>query len=136
MNPNKMRARGMRGHPGLRMLHNVHAAAFHSSPARFCLRMLGKVVVEIESAIESRRQRLAVKNDCADERGSVIAAFLQQFGQRGMRRRQRNGKIGDAMSAGQQSGQNAGVRGIGDRTGGECLGEANALSASPSSAGV
>ena len=55
VDPNKMRAGGMRGHPGFRMLHNFHAAPLYPSPARLGLRMLGEVVVEIESAIQARR---------------------------------------------------------------------------------
>ena len=49
----------------------------------FGLRMLGKVVVEIEAAIEARGQSLAVENDCADECGGVIALLLQQLRQVG-----------------------------------------------------
>ena len=89
--------------------------------------MRGKVIVEIESAIQTGRQGLAVENDRADECGGVIAALLQQLRQSGMRRSQRHGKIGDAMRAGQQSGQNAGMRSIGDRAGSEGLGKANAV---------
>ena len=44
-----------------------------------------------------------------------------------MRRRQRHGKIGDAMAAGQQAGQDAGVRSVSDRAGSERLGETNAV---------
>ncbi len=62
--------------------------------------MFGEVVVEIEAAIQSWRQRLAVKNDCADERGSVIAIFLQQFRKSDMRGSKGNCKIGDPMIAG------------------------------------
>jgi hypothetical protein len=44
-----------------------------------------------------------------------------------MRRRQRDGKIGDPMVAGQQSGENRDVCSIGDRAGSECLSKANAV---------
>ena len=76
MNPHEMWAGGMRGHPRLRVLHNVCAAAFHSSPSGFGLRVLGKVVVEIESAVEAWSERLAVENDRADERGGVVSIPL------------------------------------------------------------
>ena len=109
------------------MLHDVLPAALYSSPARFCLGLRRKVVVEIEAAIQARGQGLAVEDDRADESGGVIAVLLQQLGQRRMRRRQRHGKIGDAMRAGQQAGQDAGVRSVGDRAGCERLGEANAV---------
>ena len=89
--------------------------------------MRGKVVVEIESAVEAWSQGLAVEDDRADEGGGVISVLLQQLCQRGMARRQRHGKIGDAMRAGQQAGQDTGVRSVGDRAGSERLGEANAV---------
>ena len=46
---------------------------------------------------------------------------------RGMRRRQRHGKISDPMRAGQQAGQNAGVRSVGKRAGSKCLGEPDSI---------
>ncbi len=52
---------------------------------------------------------------------------LQQLCQRGMARRQRHGKIGDAMGAGQQARQDRGMRSVRDRAGSERLGEANAV---------
>ncbi len=89
--------------------------------------MRGKVIVEIESAVEAGSQRLAVENDRADEGGGAISVPLQQLGQRGMARRQRHGKIGDAMGAGQQARQDRGMRSVGDRAGSERLGKANAV---------
>lgn len=44
-----------------------------------------------------------------------------------MGRCQRDGKIGDTVTAGQQSGQNAGVGCIRNRAGRECLAEADAV---------
>ena len=117
----------MRRDPGLGMLHNVHPAPLHASPARLGLRMLGEIVVEIEAAIQARRQSLAVENDRADKGGGVVAVLLHQFRQSRMGRRQRYGKIGHAVAAGQQSGQNAGVGGIGDRAGGKRLAEADSV---------
>ena len=72
MHPNEMRSGRMRFHPGLRVLDDVHSAPLDSSPARLRLRVLGKVVVEIEAAIQARGQGLAVENHRADERGGVI----------------------------------------------------------------
>ncbi len=71
-----MRAGRMRGHPGFRVLHDFHAAPLYSSPARFSRRMLGKIVIEIESAIQTRRQSFAIENDRANERRSAVAVLL------------------------------------------------------------
>ena len=127
MDPDKMRAGGMRGHPCFRVLHYIRAAAFHPAPTRFCLGLRRKVVIEIEAAIQTRGECVAVQNDCPDEGRGVIALRLQQGCQSRMRRRQRHGKIGDAMTAGQQAGQDAGVRSVGDRTRREGMGETNAV---------
>ena len=131
MDPNEMRSGGMRGHPCFRVLHHIRAAPFDPAPARFCLGLRGKVVVEIEAAIQSRGQRVAVEDDRADEGRGVIAVRLQQRGQRGMSGRQRHGKIGDAMAAGQKAGQDAGVRSVGDRAGRERMSETNAVFRQP-----
>jgi len=39
--------------------------------------MLREIVIEIESAIETRRQGLAVENHSPDERGGAIALILE-----------------------------------------------------------
>jgi len=71
----------MPGQPRLRMLDDVHASAFDSSPARLGLRMLGEIIVEIEASIEAGSQCFAVKDYRANERCGVIRLFLQQLGQ-------------------------------------------------------
>src|SRR3982074_2285293 len=81
MKPNEAWTRRMRGHPRFRMLHHLQAPSFHSSPARLRLRMLREVVIEIESAIQARRQCFAVENDRPNKRGCGIAVLLQQLRQ-------------------------------------------------------
>src|SRR5579863_2892203 len=114
-------------HPGFGMLNNLHAAALDASPAGFRLRMLGEVVVVIEAAVESRGESLAIENDRADESGCVVGVFLEQFGDGGMTGRKRNGEIGHAVRTGQQTGENAGVGSVCNRTGGKRCGEADAV---------
>ncbi len=117
----------MVAHPTLRMLHHFHAPALHPSPARFAGRMLGKVVVEIKSAVEPGGKSLAVQNHSADERRRVVTLRLEQFRPGGMIGRQRHGEVGDAVCARQQPRQNRGVRGIGNRAGSKRLLEADAI---------
>src|SRR5438093_12102167 len=44
-----------------------------------------------------------------------------------MSRSQGDGKIGDPVTAGQQPGEDAGMRSVGDRAGGKCLAKPNAV---------
>ena len=131
MHPDEMRAGGMRGHPCFRVLHDFLTSPLHTTPARFRLGLRRKVVVEIEAAIQSRGESFAVQDDSADESRGVIAVRLQQRGESRMRGCQGHRKISDAMTAGQQAGQDAGVRSVGDRAGCERMGEANAVFRQP-----
>jgi hypothetical protein len=47
------------------MLNHDHAAALHTTPTGLFLRTLGKIVIEIESAIKPRRKGNAIKYDGA-----------------------------------------------------------------------
>src|SRR5439155_23527562 len=127
MNPNKSGAGGMRRKPGFSMLNHIHATALDTSPARLAIGMFGKVVVEIEPAIEARGERLCVENDRPDECPSVIALPFQQLCPSCMAGGQGYSKIGDAMRTRQQPGQDGGVRSIRDRTGRKGLTESNAI---------
>ena len=104
MHPHEVRTRGMLRQPTLRMRDYIHAAALEAPPARFSGRVFGKVVVEIKTPAETGRQCRAVKNHCADERGSAIATRFQQFGDRGMRVRQGDAEIRDPVRTRQQTG--------------------------------
>jgi hypothetical protein len=53
--PDKVRAGALGVEPLLCALRYVHAAALNSSPARFIFHVLRKVIVEIESAIQTVR---------------------------------------------------------------------------------
>src|SRR5262245_28952831 len=97
MHPNEVWPDRMRRQPGLRMLNNLHPTPFYSSPSRLGLRMLRKVVVVIESAIESGRQSFAVENHRAYECSRAISILPQKLGPGGMTGCERNRKIGYAM---------------------------------------
>src|SRR6266550_4150640 len=64
--------------------------------------MLWKIIVEIESTVESRRQRLAVENYCPNERRRLIPLLFEQFCQRRMTCSQRYRKINDAVRTGRK----------------------------------
>jgi hypothetical protein len=89
--------------------------------------MLREVVIEIESAIQARRQCFAVENDRTNKRRGEIAVLAQQLRQSWMRGTQGYGKIRDPMRAGQQSGQDTGMRSVGNWTGSERLLKTNAV---------
>src|SRR5207302_10452090 len=76
VDPDEMRAGGMRVEPRLRMFYHFGAAALDSIPAGFVRGSLGKVIVEIEAAIESGSESLAVENNRADKCSGVIALGL------------------------------------------------------------
>src|ERR1700684_1577806 len=89
--------------------------------------MLGKIVVVIEATIEAGSESFAVEDDRADEGRRVVRLLLKQFGDGRMRGAKRHREIGDTMRAGQQSGENAGVGCVGDRTGRKRLSEADSV---------
>ena len=74
----------MRVEPRLRVLHDFHPPALHSSPARLGFTLRGKIVVELEPAIETGGERLAVQNDGTDKCRVPIASLLERLGQRKM----------------------------------------------------
>src|SRR5580700_2673223 len=111
----------MRAQPLLRVLADIHSAALNASPARFALWVLGKIIVKIEAAIESRRHDFGVENIRADEGRRAVTQRLQQLSQSGMRWRQRHSEIRHAVRARKQSSQNRSVGSIGDGSRGESL---------------
>src|ERR1700680_1653972 len=64
--PYEAGTRRVRVQPCLCALHDLHAAAFDPAPARSRLRVLRKVVVEIKSTVQSRRQGFAIENHRAN----------------------------------------------------------------------
>src|SRR5205807_3308361 len=76
-----------------------------------------------EAAVQPRGESLAVEDHGADERGGAITLLVKYLRQRGVLRRKRYGKVGDAVRARQESGEDCGVRRIGNGTRSECLGE-------------
>ena len=89
--------------------------------------MGGKIIVVVEAAIQSGRQGFAIQDDGANESCRVITLLLEQLRQGRVSTGQRNREIGNAVRARQQSGQDRGVRSIGDRTGRERFRKANAF---------
>src|SRR5580692_1339262 len=117
----------MTAEPALRMLRYFHATTFHPPPSRLACRVLMKVVVEIKSAVEPRRELLAVQNHSSNESRGVVTLRLEQLRPRGMISRQRHGKVGHTVVGRQQSSQNRSVRSVGDRAGSKRLLEADAI---------
>src|ERR1035438_3519362 len=125
------------------MLDNFHAAALDASPALFLFHIgvlafrilaagvqavgLGKIVVEIKPAIKAWSERVAVQDHGSDERGSPGALLLQQVRSGDMLRREWDTKIGDAVHAGQQAGQDRDVGRIRNRAMRERLRETDAI---------
>src|SRR5882724_8341718 len=125
--PNEMRPRWMRIEPRFRVLHHFHSPALKSSPASLGFSLRRKIVVEVEPAIETGGESLAVQNDSADEcRGSVVS-LPKQFRQCCVFWHQRNSKVAHSVGAWQKPRQNTRMGRIGDRAGRECLREANSL---------
>src|ERR1700694_2744003 len=83
--------------PRLRPLNNIYSTTFQAPPPRFLRRVLRKIVVEIESAINSWRQAPAVENHGADKRRRMVSLLLQQLCPGCMRASKRNRKIRDPM---------------------------------------
>src|SRR5215467_3060875 len=93
MNPDKMRTGRMRRHPFFCALHHIHAAPLDSPEAGFRLRMLWEVVIKIESAIKTRSQRFAIKDDSPDKCRGMVALLFQQLRPSRMGGGKRYGKI-------------------------------------------
>src|SRR5580704_3582351 len=102
-----MRSCGMRTEPYFRVLHNLHAAALDSAPARLGFRLGGKIVVEIESAFETWSESLAVQNDGADECRGPVVPLLKKLRDRGVSLGQWNAKVAHSVGAWQQPRQDA-----------------------------
>ena len=113
--------------PRLGVLDDGLGAAFDASPALPGVGFGGKVVVEIEATIEAGSECLAVEDDGSDEGGGLISLFFEQFSPGDVLGRERNSEIGDTVDAGQQAGEDGGVRRVGDGAVRERMGEANAV---------
>ena len=99
----------MRRQPGLGVFDHDLSTALQPVPMSFALHVRRKVVVEIETTIESWSQRFAIENDGADEGGGVISLGLEQLRHRSVRVIQWDSEVRHAVNAGQKPGQNAGV---------------------------
>src|SRR3954447_17762655 len=80
MHPDEVRPGGMSVQPLLSMLGDLGSPALYASPSFLSLRVLGKVVVEVESAIKAGRQAIAIEDNGADKGGGVVPLALQQLG--------------------------------------------------------
>ncbi len=127
VHPHEVRSGAVFLKPTFGVRDDFHAAALDAAPALFSFSLGGKVIVEIEAAIEPGSKRAAVKNHCSDESCGLVAAFLQQFRRGDMLRRKRNAKIGDAVHARQEAGQDRNVRSVCDRAMRKCLREADTI---------
>ena len=103
-------------------------AAFDAAKAVFTFCFRGEVVVEIEAAIEAGRELVAVENYGADEGAGLVSLLFQELGPGDMLGRERDAEIGDAVHAGQQAGEDGGVRSVGDGTVRKGLGKPDAVS--------
>lgn len=124
---------GMRSEPCFSVGDHFIGAAFHAAKARggfavFADRrsVCGKVVVKVEAAIEAGGKRGTVENHGAYEGGSLVPLRLEQLSQCGVASK-RNAEVGNAVRARQQSGEDAGMRSVGDGAGGEGLGKTDAV---------
>src|SRR5260370_5952751 len=126
--PDEVRSGTVFLEPSFGVRDDFHTAALDASPALFSFSLGGKVIVEIEAAIESGSKRVAVENHGSDESRGLVAALLQKLRRGHMLRRERDAKIGDAVYAGQQAGQDCNVRSVRDRAMSERLREANTIS--------
>src|ERR1700730_3175004 len=127
VHPNEVGAGAVLVEPGFGVRDDFHPAALDASPALFSFSLGGKVIVEIEAAIEAGSERVAVENHGSDESRGLVAALFQQLRRSHMLRRERDGKIGDAVHARQEAGQNRNVRSVRDRAMSERLREANTI---------
>src|SRR5208337_971405 len=125
--PHKVRSGAMFLEPTLSVTNDLHAAALDAAPAFFTLGRGGKVIVEIETAIEAGTECVAVENHGSDECRGLVAALFQQFRRSGVLRREWDSEVGDAVYAGQEAGKNRNVRSVRDRAMREGLSEADTI---------
>ena len=123
VNPHEMRTCRVLAQPRFRVSYDDHTAALDASPARLRRRMFGKVIVKIESSIESRSQVLAVEDHRPDKRCGAITWGFEQLRYRWMCCGQWHSEIRHPMRARDKSGENTCVGCIGDRAGCKSLGE-------------
>src|SRR5260370_22178117 len=101
VHPYEMRPGAVLLEPSFGVLDDFHAAALDASPALFLnsirIRSIailaigfGKVIVEIEAAIEAGSERVAVENHRSNKSGGPVAVLLQQFRRRLLLRRAQN----------------------------------------------
>src|SRR5262245_18994767 len=76
MHPYKAWTSAMLSEPTFRVLHDFRTAPLDAPPARLGVRVLGKVIVVVKTAIQAGRQRLAIEDDSANKRGSRVSLFL------------------------------------------------------------
>src|SRR5271155_3109704 len=67
MHPNKVWSGSVLIEPGFGVRDDLHPAALDASPAFFGIGLDGKVIVEIEAAIEAGSKRVAVENHGSNE---------------------------------------------------------------------
>src|ERR1700721_546886 len=100
MHPNEMRSGAMLFKPSFGVIDDFHAATLHASPVFFflCVGLLGagilcaeilsvairtiglrKIIVIVEAAIESRRERVAIEYDSSNKSRGLIPLPLQQL---------------------------------------------------------
>src|SRR5260370_20717433 len=125
--PDEVRSGTVFLEPSFGVRDDFHTAALDASPALFSFSLGGKVIVEIEAAIESGSERVAVENHGSDESCGLVAALLQKLRRGHMLRRERDAKIGDAVHAGQEAGQDRNVRSVRNWAMSERLREANTV---------
>jgi len=65
--------------PCLCPLNDDHASTLNSSPSRFRVGLLRKIVIELEPAIETGCERLTVQNHRSDECRRSVSLFPKQF---------------------------------------------------------
>src|SRR4029453_2542635 len=103
MYPDKVRTDPIGGQPLFRMLDHLSTTPFDTPPARFARRIRWKVIVEVESTIETRRKGLAVQDHRAYKGCGFVLFLLQQLGPCGVIGCERDREISDAVDAGQES---------------------------------
>ena len=72
-----MSACGMLVEPSFGVLNHIAGAALDATPTLLGLGLSWKVIVEIEAAIKSWSELVAIENYGADKSGGLIALFLE-----------------------------------------------------------
>src|ERR1700689_891686 len=80
VHPDEVWSCRMRIQPRFGAVSNVHPAALYPAPSGFGLGVLGKVVVVIESAVQTWRQGSTIQNHRANKGCRAIPLLLEQFG--------------------------------------------------------